>query len=70
MSTSAPAEPATKEEVLALVEASLTAGEGVPAQVLLEQYLTIYPRTPRIRELEALTAFYAGDYESDRKSVV
>ncbi len=69
MSTSAPAEPATKEEVLALVEASLTAGEGVPAQVLLEQYLAIYPRTPRIRELEALAAFYAGDYESAAATV-
>ncbi|MDH3202015.1 MAG: hypothetical protein OEM15_14080 [Myxococcales bacterium] len=68
-SASIPAEPATKDEVLGLLEASLTAGEGVPAQVLLERYLIDHPRTPRIRELEALTAFYTGDYESAAATV-
>jgi Flp pilus assembly protein TadD len=66
---SAPAEPARQDEVLGLLEASLSAGEGVPAQVLLEQYLLDHPRTPRIRELEALIAFYAGDYESAAATV-
>ena len=69
-SASAPAEPATKRGVLDLLEASLSAGEGVAAQALLDQYLTSYPRTPRVLELEVLTAFYAGDYESAAAGVV
>ncbi|MDH3727054.1 MAG: hypothetical protein OER77_05950 [Myxococcales bacterium] len=67
--TLAPAEQAMKGEVLALLEASLTSGEGVPAQVLLERYLANFPLTPRVLELEALTAFYAGDYESAAATV-
>ena len=63
-SASVPAEPATQDDLLDLLDASLTAGEGVPAQVLLEQYLLNYPRTPRVLELEVLAAFYAGDYAS------
>ena len=53
-SASVPAEPATQDDLLDLLDASLTAGEGVPAQVLLEQYLLNYPRTPRVLELEVL----------------
>lgn len=63
LSTSAPAEKVKSSEVLDLLEASLTAGEGVPAQVLLGQYLDHYPRTTRVVELEVLAKFYAGDYE-------
>jgi len=43
ISTTVPAEKPTSSEVLSLLEASLTAGEGVPAQVLLQQYLDNYP---------------------------
>jgi len=69
-SVSVPAEPATRDDVLELLDASLAAGEGVPAQVLLEQYLLNYPRTPRVLELEILTAFYAGDYAAAAAGVV
>jgi tetratricopeptide (TPR) repeat protein len=64
LSTSAPAENATSTEVLDLLEASLAAGEGIPARALLRQYLDDYPRTSRAIELEVLAAFYAGDYEA------
>ncbi|MBW2377316.1 MAG: hypothetical protein JRF55_15250, partial [Deltaproteobacteria bacterium] len=65
LATSVPAdEDATSAEVLDLLEASLTAGEGVPAQVLLEQYEDHYPRTSRVIELEVLAEFYAGNYEA------
>jgi hypothetical protein len=58
-----PAERATEGSVLELLEASLAAGEGVPAQLLLEKYLMSSPRTSTIMELEVLAAFYSGDYE-------
>ena len=64
ISTTAPAEKPASSEVLALLEASLTAGEGVPAQVLLQQYLTNNPRSSRVVELEVLANFYAGQYEA------
>ncbi|MEM8605674.1 MAG: hypothetical protein AAGF92_01115 [Myxococcota bacterium] len=63
MPVAAPAEPASKDEVLALLEASLAAGEGAPAQALLEKYLAEYPRSDAVIELEVLAAFYSGDYE-------
>ena len=64
LATSVPAdEDATSAEVLGLLEASLAAGEGVPAQVLLGQYEDHYPRTSRVVELEVLADFYAGNYE-------
>lgn len=63
LSTPVPADKAKSSDVLDLLEASLTAGEGVPAQVLLGQYLDHYPRTTRVVELEVLAKFYAGDYE-------
>jgi Tfp pilus assembly protein PilF len=63
-SRSVPADNATSSEVLNLLEASLAAGEGVPAQVLLQRYLQDYPRTSRVIELEVLAEFYAGDYEA------
>ncbi len=59
-----PADNATSSEVLDLLEASLAAGEGVPAQVLLRRYLEDYPRTSRVIELEVLAEFYAGGYEA------
>ncbi|MGB8328649.1 MAG: hypothetical protein WCE62_00880 [Polyangiales bacterium] len=58
-----PAEPRDGSELLDLLEASLAAGEGVPAQVLLRRYLEDYPRSSRVIELEVLAEFYAGDYE-------
>jgi len=64
ISTTVPAEKPTSSEVLSLLEASLTAGEGVPAQVLLQQYLDNYPRSSRVVELEVLANFYAGQYEA------
>jgi len=63
LSPSASAQKAESTEVLNLVEASLAAGEGVPAQALLQQYLQDSPRTPRVVELEVLARFYVGDYE-------
>jgi len=64
ISTSAPAEKPARSDVLGLLEASLAAGEGVPAQLLLQKYLDDYPRTSRVIELEVLAEFYAGDYEA------
>ncbi len=61
---SVPADTANSTEVLDLLEASLAAGEGVPAQVLLRRYLETYPRTSRVIELEVLAEFYGGDYEA------
>lgn len=64
VATSVPAQKANSSDILELLEASLTAGEGAPAQVLLQKYLDHYPRTSRVIELEVLTEFYAGDYEA------
>jgi tetratricopeptide (TPR) repeat protein len=64
VSSSVPADNAKSSDVLDLLEASLAAGEGVPAQVLLRRYLEDYPRTSRVIELEVLAEFYAGDYEA------
>ncbi|MBW2223475.1 MAG: hypothetical protein JRF54_04510, partial [Deltaproteobacteria bacterium] len=64
LATSVPAEQAARFEILDLLEASLAAGEGVPAQVLLQEYLDHHPRTSRVVELEVLASFYAGDYEA------
>jgi len=61
-SSYAPAEKRASSELLDLLEASLAAGEGTPAQVLLRQYLEDSPRTPRVIELEVLAKFYSGDY--------
>ena len=58
-----PAKPAPEPALLELLEASLAAGEGVPAELLLERYRTNAPRTAATIELEVLTAFYSGDYE-------
>ena len=63
-STSARTEQAKPSDILGLLEASLTAGEGVPARVLLERYLQAHPRTSRADELEVLIDFYSGDYEA------
>ena len=64
LAVSVPADKAKSSEVLDLLEASLAAGEGVPAQVLLRQYEENYPRTARVIELEVLAEFYSGDYEA------
>ncbi|MGB5811313.1 MAG: hypothetical protein WBG86_12325 [Polyangiales bacterium] len=61
-SSGAPAAPAQKDDLLSVLEASLAAGEGAPAQALLREYLSQYPRTSSIIQLEALAAFYSGDY--------
>lgn len=65
----APAEKASGKEILDLVEGALAAGEGVPAQALLERYLREHPRSSRTGELEVLTAFYSGDYEAAAQRV-
>ncbi len=65
----APAEEASSAEMLDVLEASLAAGEGVPAKMLLEKYLERYPRTTRVIELQALTDYFVGDYESAAASV-
>jgi hypothetical protein len=70
ISTTAPAEKPTSSEILSLLEASLTAGEGVPAQLLLQQYLDNYPRSSRVVELEVLANFYAGQYEAAAAGIV
>lgn len=62
LSTSVPAEDANGSEVLELLEASLAAGEGTPARLLLQRYLEHYARTSRVVELEVLAEFYSGDY--------
>ena len=64
-----PAESATKSDMLALVEAALAAGEGVPARALLDRYLELHPRTARVSELEVMTDFYVGDYEAAAEGV-
>jgi tetratricopeptide (TPR) repeat protein len=64
LSTPVPAEDAKSSQVLDLLEASLAAGEGVPAKLLLQRYLEDFPRTSRAIELEVLAEFYAGDYEA------
>jgi tetratricopeptide (TPR) repeat protein len=64
LSTPVPAEKVKSSDILELLEASLSAGEGVPAQVLLRKYLEDYPRTSRAIELEVLAQFYAGNYEA------
>jgi tetratricopeptide (TPR) repeat protein len=60
----APAEEATIDQVLDLLEASLAAGEGLPAQRLVEQYLQHYPRSSRLVELQVLADYFVGDYEA------
>jgi tetratricopeptide (TPR) repeat protein len=62
--TYAPAEDASNAEVLDLLEAALAAGEGVPAQLLVQRYLERYPRTSRIAELKVLADYFAGSYEA------
>ena len=64
-----PAEKASSADILGLLETSLTAGEGVPAQVLLQKHLAQYPRSTRVAELEVLSDFYSGDYEAAAKGV-
>ena len=54
LSSSVPAEKKESSDVLELLEASLAAGEGEPAQVLLRQYLKDLPRTSRVIELVVL----------------
>jgi tetratricopeptide (TPR) repeat protein len=58
------AQDANPDEILDLVNASLTAGEGLPATALLEKYLQQFEPTPEVEELEILAAFYSGDYGS------
>lgn len=65
----APAEEATGADLLDLLEASLAAGEGVPAQVLVRKYSDAYPRTMRVVELEVLAEFYAGNYKAAAEGI-
>ncbi|UCH30305.1 MAG: hypothetical protein JSV06_04570, partial [Myxococcales bacterium] len=64
MAAAAPAEKAPKSDLLDLLEAALAAGEGVPAQALLQRYMQQHSRSSRVAELEVLTEFYVGDYEA------
>jgi hypothetical protein len=68
--SSVPAEPATKGDMLELLDAALAAGEGVPARALLEKYRELHGRSPRVAELEVLTSYYLGDYEAAANGVV
>lgn len=70
LSGSAPAEKASSSDMLELLNASLSAGEGAPAQALLDQYLEHYPRTSRVVELEVLTKYFVGDYEGAAEGVL
>ena len=64
MAAPAPAEKAASSDVLELLDGALAAGEGVPAKALLQRYMQDHVRSSRIKELEVLTDFYLGDYES------
>jgi tetratricopeptide (TPR) repeat protein len=64
-----PAEKASGNDILDLLEGTLAAGEGAPAQALLERYLREHPRSSRTAELEVLAAFYSGDYERAARGV-
>ncbi len=64
-----PADKATKADMLDLLEGALAAGEGVPAQALLARYIAEYGRSPRAVELEVLTSYYVGDYESAAEGI-
>lgn len=66
----APAESASKSEMLDLIEASLAAGEGLPAQAMLDRYLEHYPKTPRVAQLEILTNYFVGNYEAAARGVI
>lgn len=70
LSAPVPAEKANSSDILTLLEASLSAGEGAPARVLLGKYLEDNPRTARAVELEVLTQFYAGDYEAATNGIM
>ena len=65
-----PAEPATGSDVLELLEAALSAGEGVPARALLDRYLDEHGASSRTAELEILTSYYTGDYEAAANGVL
>jgi len=64
-----PAEKASGKNVLDLLEGALAAGEGVPAKALLDRYLRDHPPSSRTADLEVLTAFYSGDYETAAQGV-
>ena len=66
----APAEKATKSDALELLQAALSAGEGVPARALLDRYLAEYGTSPRTSELEVLVSYYTGDYEAAASGVL
>lgn len=70
ISAPVPAEKTRSSDILELLEASLSAGEGVPAQVLLRKYLEDNPRTSRAVELEVLAQFYVGNYEEAANGIV
>ncbi len=67
--TPVPAEPATRSDVLDLLEGALSAGEGAPAKALLERYSETKSRSSRIAELEVLTEFYLGNYQAAAEGV-
>jgi len=65
------AEPsAPQSDVLDLLEGALAAGEGVPARALLDRYLEEHGPSPRTPELEILTDYYTGEYESAAEGVL
>lgn len=64
-----PAEKATKADLLDLLDGALAAGEGVPAQALLQRYMEDHARSQRIAELEVLADFYLGNYEAAAEGV-
>ncbi len=66
----APADRASKSAMLDLIEASLAAGEGVPAQAILDRYLEHYPKTPRVAQLQILTGYFLGNYQEAAQGVL
>ncbi len=69
MAAPVPAEKAAQSDVLDLLDGSLSAGEGAPAQALLARYVENHARTARIAELEVLTEFYVGNYQAAAEGV-
>lgn len=65
-----PAETSAESDVLELLEAALSAGEGVPARALLDRYLAEHGASSRTAELEILTSYYTGDYEAAANGVL
>lgn len=70
VATPVAAQTSAESDVLELLQAALSAGEGVPARALLDRYLEENGASPRTAELEILTSYYTGDYEAAANGVL